>query len=343
MAISAFVNSVWSAKLLQPIRDTRAPFFYVGTREYEPDFTSARTVKFAQILDSSVSAPSDYTREADIGAPEFPDEVAREFTLTQEQKMHFAVDDLNELQTKPRLMDGMVEVQAQRVRYQKDHYAMQQFGNTVPLAHIKTVNNVMDNLGEFSDAGWGTFDQALAEIKLAMLDKGLFERGGKPFMIVPSLMQIALGRRLRKMGLDGGSPFGEMLLKDGGTEPGLKGMYDGFELYGTNRNGNFSQGNRRLWGSNQLRDEDGNYINYSTANALGGPLTSGTNKDRLNNRQQLVWVGSPAAFACADVLNNVEAYRPERYFADAIKALYLYDFWPIIPTYYWCIQVTASD
>lgn len=64
--------------------------------------------------------------------------------------------------------------------------------------------------------------------------------------------------------------------------------------------------------------------NGMVGEAAGFTILKSNNIVNLGTTSQKIMAGAPAAWSLAEQVNKVEAYRPERRFADAVKGLHLY-------------------
>lgn len=102
MAISVFIPTIWSARLLEHL-DKAHVYAGLVNRDYEGEIRNyGDTVKIQQIGDITVK---DYTKNTDIAAPEAIDGSTQSLKIDQAKYFNFAIDDVDAAQVNPKLMD----------------------------------------------------------------------------------------------------------------------------------------------------------------------------------------------------------------------------------------------
>ncbi len=106
MAIQNFIPTIWSARLLDHL-DKRHVYLNLLNRDYEGEIRNfGDTVKINQLGDVTVK---DYTPGKDIDVPEDLSGTDQTLTIDQAKYFNFAVDDVDNAQTNPKLMDKAME------------------------------------------------------------------------------------------------------------------------------------------------------------------------------------------------------------------------------------------
>lgn len=132
MAIQNFIPTIWSARLLEHL-DKRHVYLNLLNRDYEGEIRNyGDTVKINQLGDVSVK---DYTGE-DIDAPEDLKGDQQTLTIDQAKYFNFAIDDVDNAQTNPKLMDKAMERAAYAMNDVVDAFA----------ANLLAVNVHADNM-----------------------------------------------------------------------------------------------------------------------------------------------------------------------------------------------------
>lgn len=106
MSVEKFIPQIWSARLLNYL-DKRHVYLNLLNRDYEGEIKNfGDTVKVNQIGDITIK---DYTKGTDIEAPEDVSGAQQELKIDQAKYFNFSVDDVDNAQTNPKLMDKAME------------------------------------------------------------------------------------------------------------------------------------------------------------------------------------------------------------------------------------------
>lgn len=102
MAVTNFIPALWSARLLAHLDKTHV-YANLVNRDYEGEISGyGDTVNIQQIGDITIS---DYTKNADIAAPEDLSGDQRKLVIDQAKYFNFQIDDVDNAQTNPKLMN----------------------------------------------------------------------------------------------------------------------------------------------------------------------------------------------------------------------------------------------
>ena len=103
MTLSNFIPSVWSARLLENLNDAHV-FANVVNRDYEGEISGlGDTVKINSIGRVTIG---DYTKNTDISAAETLSDAQTTLLIDKAKYFNFQVDDIDAVQTKPKVMDA---------------------------------------------------------------------------------------------------------------------------------------------------------------------------------------------------------------------------------------------
>lgn len=106
MSVTNFIPTIWSARLLSHL-DKKHVYAALMNRDYEGEIKNfGDTVKINQIGDVEIK---DYVRNTDIDAPDELDGNQLTLTIDQSKYFNFAVDDVDNAQTNPKLMDKAMQ------------------------------------------------------------------------------------------------------------------------------------------------------------------------------------------------------------------------------------------
>lgn len=260
MAITNFIPQIWSARLLENLRKNLV-FGNVVNRDYEGEIRNyGDTVKINSIGPITVA---DYTKNTDINPPETLSDAQRTLVIDQAKYFNFLIDDVDQAQTNPKLMDAAMLEAAYALADKTDQFLASQYvyaantiGNdTTPV--VPTTTTAYEILVD-------------ASIKL---DEANIPRTNRWAVIPPWFYGLLLkDDRFVKF-----TASADKVLRTGEV-----GEAAGFTIYVSN-----------------------NIVNTAGA-------------------KYKILIGHPMAITYAEQISKVEAYRPERRFADAVKGLHLY-------------------
>ena len=161
MAIDNFIPEIWSARFQRHLDDN-----YIWNnftlREYEGEIRNQGDVVQIPNFTKSFTI-GDYTPGTDIAAPEDVDGGTIELPINKKKYFNFRVDDVNELQTAPNLMDEALQRANVNMVAQLDADAKAEFETAVAAARRITV------AGTLEANGFGTkFLEGVSKAKRAM-------------------------------------------------------------------------------------------------------------------------------------------------------------------------------
>lgn len=340
MAITKFQPEVWSAELLSILAKS---LVYGGgnvvNRNYEGEISAAGdTVHITSIADPTIV---DYTKDTDLTVQVLTD--SEQLLLIDQQKAFaFEIDDIDKRQSMSggalmteaaqRAGFGLADVTDQFLAAKMINAA----GNSLGVIDATTATNVYDKL------------IVGARTKLAQAN---VPTAGRFLITDPATVgQLLLDARFIKVNESGTADA---------LRNGLVGRAGGFDIYESN---NAFQTNRTVAsvttasGAKTLTGVAGQFsqadIGLSvtgtgvgasakivSVNADGSVATDDVNSTAsaavtitLAGGGQATVAGSPIATSYAEQINKVEAFRPEKRFADALKGLHLYGAKVLRPT-----------
>jgi N4-gp56 family major capsid protein len=281
VSLDLFIPELWGARLLEALRKELV-FAQSGiiNRDYQGEFSQAGdTVRLHSIGDPTIF---DYTRNVDMPTAETLSAAEKTLTITQSKAFNFQVDDVDQAQTQPKVMDGAMGRAAYRLTDIADQYlAAQMLAGADPANAIGTDALPIVAPGS-APAATGAYEQ-LVDIGVK-LNEASVPRNGR-FVVVPPWYEGILNKDNRFISNAAASPAaGEPLLN------GSIGRAAGFDVLVSN--------------------------NVPTNAA---PVGAANQSTRFR-----VIAGHPISTTFADTISKVEAYRPERRFADAVKGLHVY-------------------
>ena len=267
MSINNFKPTIWAGTLLKNLNDAHI-YAACLNRDYEGDIkASGDTVKVGSIGRVAIS---DYTPGSDHAVPETLDDATMMLTVDQAKMFNFLVDDVDNAQTKPKVMRDAMEEAAWGLKDVSDVFL-------AALLEAGVATASPDNtLAAASAVGTASGNDDAYEL-LVDLDTKLTESNAPRnarWVVIPPWYEGLLRKDPRFVSF--GTPENIAKLKGG-----LIGTASGFDV--------------RV-----------------------------SNNVPLSGSAYTVIAGYKGAATFAQQIAKVEAFRPERRFADAVKGLDLY-------------------
>ena len=263
MAITNFVPTIWSARLLEALRNEQIyTSAAVINRNYEGEISAyGNTVKINSIGDVTVA---DYTKDTDIAAPEGLSSEQTTLVIDQAKYFNFLIDDIDKAQQNPKLMDAAMAQAGYNVAAVADNF--------VAGLYVNAGLAIADDTTPFVPTATTAYE--LFTDARTKLTENNVPMSGRYAIVPPWLVGMLLK--------DDRFVSAGTVATDTVLRTGYIGKAAGFDIYESN----------------------------SVPNTAGA-------KYKLQ-------FGHPMAITFADQITEVEAYRPEKRFADACKGLHLY-------------------
>jgi len=257
MSLQNFIPTVWSARLFEQLKKAHV-FANVVNRDYEGEIsTFGDTVKINSIGSVSVK---DYTKNNNIDDPETLDAAQTILTIDQAKYFNFQVDDIDQAQQNPKVMDAAMQEAGFALADTADSH--------IAGFHTKASKEVTE--GSLSSSNVYDVIADAAE----KLDENNVPRDGR-FLVVPPFFTTAM-------------TLAEILE--------TKGSVDANE---SNQNG---------W----------------VGRLLGFDVWMSNNLKTDGSSNTMALAGTRRAISYAEQILNMEGYRPDNRFADAVKGLHVY-------------------
>ena len=258
MAIQHFIPTVWSESMLRALDEA-----YVGiancNREFEGDILEKGSrVKICGLDPVSVG---NYVKNTDLDAPETLSDNYKELVIDQAKYFNFQIDDVDQAQASPRLMELAVKNAANALAKvaEKYVYSFNCLANYTVNVNTPSADNIIDYI---------------IKARTILLRENVSDPSDIVVEVTPEVAGLILKAKVKLS-----SDNSEVL------EKGCIGSIGGCKI-------------------------------FVSANI---PVC---NEDATPYAQCIV--RSKRAIAFAEQLSEVEAYRPELRFADAMKGLHLY-------------------
>ena len=264
MALDNFIPKVWSALILQNLRKS---LVYgqpgVINRDYEGEISQyGDTVHIHNIGPVTIG---DYTKNTNISDPETLTDDRRSLVIDQAKYFNFQVDDIDQAQQRPKVMEEAMSEAAYGLSDAADQYIASLYTGVDPANTIGS-----DETPEVVDKD-NVYDY-LVDLAV-LLDDAKIPRTGR-WIIVP---------------------------------PWVHGLLQKNDLF-----------------THATASGDDVIQNGVVGRAAGFTVLVSHNVPHTSGEKYKIIAGHPMAWTYAEQINNVEAYRPEKRFADAVKGLHLY-------------------
>jgi hypothetical protein len=333
MAITNFIPEVWHASLLS-VLDKSLVFGGLANRDYEGDISAfGDTVHITAIADPTISP---YTRNTDLSSPEALTDSEQLLTIDQANSFNFQVDDIDKAQVRNNgaLVDEATRRAGFGLRDQADQFLAKRVAlgasstNALGVIDGTTPTNVYDNL--LVPAG-------------VKMDEANVPEEMRWIVLAPAAYgKLQLDSRFIKA-----NESGSMALHNG-----VVGDAAGFRIYKSN---NAAQANRAIASATTVSGAKtytaaagtftqgdvglsvagtgvGASSKIASVNADGSVATGTVNSSAsatitdlvLSGGGQLAYFGSSIGLTYAQQILELEAYRPEKRFADALKGLHVF-------------------
>jgi hypothetical protein len=146
MSLDNFIPEIWSARLLSNLNKV---LIYgqpgVVNRDYEGEITAAGdTVRINNIGRVTVR---DYVKNTDMVAPDALDDAQTLLLIDQQKYFNFQVDDVDQVQQKPKVMNEAMSEAAYALALQVDTYLASLYTDSDTLNHLGTDGAPKTDLG----------------------------------------------------------------------------------------------------------------------------------------------------------------------------------------------------
>lgn len=334
MAVTYFQPEVWSASLLSVLEKS---LVYAGApcvnRDYEGDISAfGDTVHIVSVADPTIL---DYTKDTDLTVQVLTD-AEQQLLIDQAKAFAFEIDDIDMRQV--RSGGALMSEAAQRAGFgladKADQFvASKMAGAATPLTAASTIVD--------ATTATNVYDALLVPASVA-LDTANVPSAGRFIILSPAAYgKLQLDSRFIKANESGNAAL----------HNGVVGDASGFTIYKSN---NAYQSNRTVAsittvsGAKGLTGVAGQFnqgdvgltitgTGIGAANAIASVSADGSTAQTTVNQTasaavtvtlagggQLAIAGSRIATSYAEQISKVEAFRPEKRFADALKGLHLY-------------------
>jgi N4-gp56 family major capsid protein len=271
MALDRFIPTLWSNELLVSLK--KAHIFgqpNVANRDYEGELRQAGdTVKINAIGPVTIG---NYVKNTNIDDPEELNDAQTTLQITEQKYFNFQVDDIDQVQQKPKVMGQAMQEAAYGLRNTADLFLASKLVEGLASGNTIGTTGAPETISTATDAY-----EMLVDMKVR-LDMANVPDVGRwavvpPFYIGQMLKDNRFVANIESVSREG-------LLN------GSVGRAAGFEILTSNN------------------------IPFEGTGAVG--------------EYYYVLAGTSMAFSFAEQIVEVEAYRPEKRFADAVKGLHVY-------------------
>lgn len=333
MSITKFIPEVWAAQLLSVLQKSLVyGSANVVNRNYEGDIAAyGDTVHIVSIADPTIA---DYTKDTDLTIEVLTDD-EQLLTIDQSKAFAFEVDDIDMRQSRNggALMAEAAFRAGFGLRDVADQYLAAKMaggaGSSLGVVDATTVTNVYDEL------------LVPASVRL---DENNVPSDGRWIIVSPSVYgKLQLDSRFIKYNESGnaalhngqvGDASGFTIFKSNNAfQANRSGItattHSGTKVIDGAAAGTFTQGDVGLsisgtgvGASNTIASVSADGTSATTT--VNSSASATVNDIALSGGGQYAIAGSQIATSYAEQINKVEAFRPQKRFADALKGLHLY-------------------
>jgi hypothetical protein len=333
MAITKFVPEVWSATLLSVLEESlvyaSAP---VVNRNYEGAIANAGdTVHIVSIADPTIS---DYAKDTDLTIEVLTDE-EQTLVIDQSKSFAFEVDDIDKRQA---MNGGALMTEAAR----RAGFGLRDVADTFAAAKMIAGAGTALGVIDASSTATNVYDDVLVPAWVA-LEENNVPTEGRWIVLPPAVYgKLLLDSRFIKAnesgtaalhnGMVGNAAGFQILSSNNAPDPDRTG------IHATTTSGNkdivgaagtFTQADVGLTIAGTGVGSTNHIVSVSedgttATTAVNGTASAAQTDIAISGGGKAVIAGSQIATSYAEQINKVEAFRPEKRFADALKGLHLY-------------------
>ena len=203
MAFATFIPTIWSARLLAHL-DKAHVYANLVNRDYEGEIKNfGDKVKINQIGDITIK---NYTKNTDIAAPDAVDGSGQELEIDQAKYFNFAVDDVDNAQSNPKVMDDAM----QRAAYGMNDVTDGFLAGLMAVGAINNGSNLGDDTTPLVPTATTAYDM-LVDLATDLTEKNVPMAGR--FVVVPAFFHGLLLKDQRFVG--NGTDYNKALIEGG--------------------------------------------------------------------------------------------------------------------------------
>lgn len=203
MAFATFIPTIWSARLLAHL-DKAHVYANLVNRDYEGEIKNlGDKVKINQIGDIEIK---DYTKGQDIDAPDDVDGAGQMLEIDQAKYFNFAVDDIDNAQSNPKIMDDAM----QRAAYGMNDVTDGFLANLMAVGAINNGSNLGTDATPLVPTASTAYDM-LVDLATDLTEKNVPMAGR--FVVVPAFFHGLLLKDQRFVG--NGTDYNKALIEGG--------------------------------------------------------------------------------------------------------------------------------
>ncbi len=139
MAVTNFIQTIWSKKIQDDL-ELACKLVDNCLRDYEGDCKYARSVKILGIGEPTVE---DYDSNTDLEYEEMSDK-GQELVIDQAKKFSFLVDDINQAQSVPGLMEGYRAKAVHKLAVARDSYIADLISKVTTEGHVTEIAEITE-------------------------------------------------------------------------------------------------------------------------------------------------------------------------------------------------------
>lgn len=303
MAFDSFIPEVWSARLLEHLNKLHV-YSSLMNRNYEGDIRAfGDTVHINQLGAITIR---DYTG-SDLADPEELDGTQQNLVINKAKYFNFQVKDIDNAQSNPKLIDDAMQQASYGINDEIDQYL-----GELLVGGCANANVLYDGAHAVTPTSANAYDY-LVDLSTVLSESNVPMLGR--WCVVPPWFHALLLKDVRFVG--NGTGYNQAVLQGG-----VVGEAAGFQIHLSNnvphafkKTSDVSVNAAKTY---YTKDSDGLF--HAVASPIAANL--GTYYEKLAAQQILA--GTNAAGSFAEQLVELEAYRLEKNFSDAVKGLHVY-------------------
>ncbi len=203
MAFATFIPTIWSARLLAHL-DKAHVYASLVNRDYEGEIKNyGDKVKINQIGDITIK---NYTKGSDIDDPEELDGSGQELEIDQAKYFNFSIDDVDNAQSNPKLMDEAM----QRAGYGMNDVTDGYLAGLMAVGAVNNGSNLGSDATPLVPTATTAYDM-LVDLATDLTEKNVPMAGR--FVVVPAFFHGLLLKDARFVG--NGTDYNKALIEGG--------------------------------------------------------------------------------------------------------------------------------
>lgn len=186
MALADLRSSIWSARFKNRL-DAATIWPGLCNRNYEGEIRAGHTTVKIPTYTGAVTV-KDYTANQDIAATQLANATSEDFTITQQRYFNIEVDDIQELQSRPDLLDAHLQEAAVTMAADINSYVFGKFNAVAPgNSRTTAIANLKGGTEPLRTAAAKAIIEGLSDMKLQMFENN-FIQVNQPWVVMSPVL-----------------------------------------------------------------------------------------------------------------------------------------------------------